>query len=187
MFKYEKFLEFPVQISKPDLDYAKLLMAQVGGYAGELGAALRYFFQSSTMPTENGKLLLLEIATEELAHIEILCEMIKQLAQDNNINDIINSSYVSTFAEHKYGLYPTDASGVPFSVTVFASSGDYLADLVEDMAAEQKARAVYENLMDLTDNQEILAPLSFLRQREIIHFQRFSELYEIYKKEKFSK
>lgn len=180
MWKYENFLEFPVKISKPDLNFAKLLIAQIGGYAGEVGAAMRYFFQANTMPTIEGKLLLKEIATEELAHIEILSEMMRQLTNDKNIKNILNSEYSAVYAEHKFGLYPVDASGNPFTATYFASSGDIEADLAEDMAAEEKARAVYEHLMDLTDNPEILAPLSFLRQREVIHYQRFAELLKKY-------
>lgn len=180
MWKYENFLEFPVNITKPDLNFAKILITQIGGYAGEVGAAMRYFFQANTMPTIEGQLLLKQIATEELAHIEILSEMMRQLTKGANLNQIANSDYKPVYAEHKLGLYPTDANGVPFNALVFASSGDIIADLTEDMAAEEKARAVYEHLMDLTDNKEILAPLSFLRQREVIHYQRFAELLKIY-------
>lgn len=176
MWKYENFLEYPVNIKKPNPDFAKLLLTQIGGYSGEIGAAMRYFFQANTMPTEEGKLLLKEIATEELAHVEILYEMVRMLTA----NAKITNDFAPSYAEHKYGIYPVDATGNPFTATYFASTGDVIADLTEDLAAEEKARACYEHLMDLTNDNDILAPLSFLRQREIIHYTRFAELLKKY-------
>ncbi len=176
MWKYEKYLEFPVNITKRDLSFAKIMVTQIGGYAGELGAALRYLNQRYTMPTEEGKALLTDIGTEEMAHIEILSAMLYQLMKGATPQEIKAAGLESNYTEHGLNFYPVDANGVPFSVTVYAVSGDPITDLTENMAAEEKARAVYEHLMDLTDNPEILSPLAFLREREIIHYQRFGEL-----------
>lgn len=180
MWEYKKYLEFPVHISKPDLGFAKILMTQIGGYAGELGACIRYFMQAPTMPDQLGKNLLTEIATEEMAHVEILIAMIKGLTAGATPEDFKKAGLEGLYADHGLGIYPTDAGDNPFTVKYLASSGDIIADLTEDMAAEEKARAVYENLMDLTDNPEILGPLSFLRQREVIHYQRFAEALKYY-------
>ena len=182
MWEYKKLLEYPVKITKPDLKFASILISAVGGYPGELNACLRYFSQVKTMPDERGRNLLLEIATEEMAHVEILVEMIYQLTKDLKIEDYKVLQKEAMYVEHKKGIYPSDSFGNPYTVTYFASTGDYLADLSEDMAAEEKARSGYEHLMDLTNNPEILGPLSFLRQREIVHFERFKEAYNYYKK-----
>lgn len=181
MWEYKKYLEFPVKITKPDLKFAKILMAQIGGYAGEMGACIRYFTQAPTMPDLVGKNLLLEIATEEMAHVEILYAMIHQLTLNQTPKDFKKHDLESLYTEHGCGIYPTDSGDNAFTVKYLASSGDYITDLTEDMAAEEKARSVYEHLMDLTDNPEILGPLSFLRQREIIHYQRFAEALKYYK------
>lgn len=184
MWEYKKMLEFPVSISKPDLKFAKVLITQIGGYAGELGACLRYFMQAPTMPDNVGRNTLTEIATEEMAHVEILITMMKQLTKNATAEDYKAMGVEGIYADHGKGIYPVDAGENPFSALTFASSGDVIADLTEDMAAEEKARAVYEHLMDLTNNPEILAPLSFLRQREIVHYQRFAELLKYYKEKK---
>ena len=160
MWKYVKSLEYPVNIKKKDLKMAKYLVTQYGGANGELGAALRYLNQRYTMPDEKGKALLTDIGTEELE----------------------NAWLASHYTEHGNALYPTDSNGVPFTVAYFATTGDPLADLSEDMAAEEKARATYEHLITLTNDKDIIDVLLFLRQREIIHFQRFKELYDEYKK-----
>ena len=184
MWEYKKYLEFPVRISKPDLKFASILITQIGGYAGELGACIRYFMQAPTMPDEVGRNLLVEIATEEMAHVEILVAMIKGLTKGLSQEEFKKLNLEGMYADHKLGIYPQDTGNNPFTVSYLASSGDVIADLTEDMAAEEKARAVYEHLMDLTDNEEILAPLSFLRQREIIHYQRFAEVLKNKKKKK---
>lgn len=184
MWAYEKKLQYPVNIKNKNIGFAKELLTQYGGANGELAAALRYLNQRYTMPDDRGKALLTDIGTEELAHIEIICTMVYQLLKDATPEEIKKAGLEGVYAEHGKGLYPTDANGVPFTVTYFATTGDYLADLMEDMAAEQKARAVYENLIDLTDDTDILGPLLWLRQREIVHFNRFKELYEMYKNEK---
>ncbi len=182
MFKYCKKLQYPINIKKKDLRMAKYLITQYGGSNGELAAALRYLNQRFTMPDNVGKALLTDIGTEELAHVEMISTMIYQLMKDASIKEIEEAGLDSHYAEHAKALYPTDANGVPFTVTYFATTGDPLADISEDMAAEQKARAVYENLIDLTDDPDVIGPLLWLRQREIVHYTRFKELFEYYEK-----
>ena len=182
MWKYVKSLEYPIDIKKKDLRMAKYLVTQYGGSNGELAAAFRYLNQRYTMPDEKGKALLTDIATEELAHVEMISAMIYQLMKDATLKEIREAGLDSHYAEHGKGLYPTDANGVPFTVAYFATTGDPIADLSEDMAAEQKARSVYENLINLTDDPDVIGPLLFLRQREIVHFTRSKELYDEYKK-----
>ena len=182
MWAYEKRLQYPINIKKKDLRMAKLLVTQYGGSNGELAAALRYLNQRYTMPDDKGRALLTDIGTEELAHVEMIQTMISQLMQNATIDEIKAVGLDSHYAGHKNALYPTDANGVPFTVTYFATTGDPISDLTEDIAAEQKARAVYENLIDLTDDPDILGPLLWLRQREVVHFNRFSELLEDYRK-----
>lgn len=182
MFNYVKHLNYPVNIKKKDLKMAKYLLTQFGGANGELGAAMRYFSQKFTMPDAKGRALLNDIATEELGHCEMICTMVKELTKNASVKELVEAGLGSYFTDHNKGIYPVDASGIPFTATYFAVTADPLADLMEDMAAEQKARAVYENLIDLTDDEDILGPLLFLRQREIIHFNRFKELYEYYVK-----
>ncbi len=134
------------------------------------------------MPDEKGKALLNDIATEELGHCEMIATMVHQLTKDATIDELEACGLGSMFTEHGKGVYPSDSNGVPFTVSYFAVTGDVLADISEDMAAEQKARAIYENLIDLTDDEDLLAPLLWLRQREVVHFNRFQELYNHYKK-----
>ncbi|MBQ4634706.1 MAG: manganese catalase family protein [Bacilli bacterium] len=184
MWAYEKRLEYPVNIKKKDLKMARYLVAQYGGPDGELAASLRYLNQRYTMPDERGKALLTDIGTEELAHIEIIASMISQLTKDATIEELEKVGLGPHFTMHDHGLFPTDPNGVPFTASYIDTTGDYIADLESDMAAEQRARATYEHLMDLTDDQDILAPLSFLRQREIIHYQRFKELRNYYLEKK---
>ena len=180
MFSYEKKLQYPVNIKKKDLRMAKYLVTQYGGANGELGAALRYLNQRMTMPDNKGKALLTDIGTEELGHVEMLETMIYQLMKDATLEELQQAGLDAHYAEHAKALFPTDANGVPFTVAYFATTGDPLADISEDMAAEQKARAVYENLINLTNDPDLLAPLSFLRQREVVHYQRFKELFDEY-------
>ena len=182
MWKYEKKLQFPVNIKNKNIKMAKYIITQVGGPNGELAATLRYLNQRYTMPDEKGKAVLSDIATEEMAHMEIVSAMIYQLLDGATIEELKEAGLTSNYTEHGYGIYPSDSNGVPFTATYFAVTGDPLADIAEDMAAEQKARATYENLMNLTDDEDILAPLSFLRQREVIHYERFKALYEEYSK-----
>ena len=181
MFKYEKVLEYPVNVKKKDLRMAKLLMTQFGGPDGELSASLRYLSQRFSMPDERGKALLSDIGTEELGHVEMICTMINQLIKDASIEELKKSGLDTWYTQHNKGVYPTDTNGVPYTASYIASTGNPIVDLQEDMAAEEKARVTYENLMDLTNDESILAPLSFLRQREIVHYNRFKELFNYYK------
>ena len=183
MYSYQKRLQYPINIKNKDLRMAKYLVTQYGGSNGELGAALRYLNQRFTMPDEKGKALLNDIGTEELGHVEMLETMIYQLMKDATLEELKEAGLDSHYAEHAKGLYPTDSNGIPFTVSYFATTGDPLADLSEDMAAEQKARAVYENLIDLTDDPDVIGPLLWLRQREIVHYARFKELFEEYEKQ----
>lgn len=182
MWKYVKTLEYPVNIKKKDLRMAKYLVTQYGGSNGELAASLRYLNQRYTMPDDKGKALLTDLGTEELAHVEMICTMVYQLMKDATLEEIKAAGLDTHYAEHAKALYPTDANGVPFTTAYFATTGDPVADLSEDMAAEEKARAVYENLINLTSDPDVIGPLLFLRQREVVHFQRFKELYDEYKK-----
>ena len=163
---------------------AKYIITQNGGSNGELGATLRYLNQRYTMPDDYGKAELTDIATEEMAHMEIISAMVYQLLDGATIEELEKEGLGSQYVEHKNAVFPQNASGQNFTANYFAVTGDYLADIAEDMAAEQKARATYESLMDLTDDEDILSPLSFLRQREIIHYERFKKLYEHYEKMK---
>ena len=180
MFKYDKKLEYPVNIKKKDLRMAKYIITQFGGPDGELAAALRYFSQKFTMPDAHGRAVLNDISCEEISHAEIICSMVHQLTKGATAEEMDKAGLGGHYADHKTAIYPTDATGNPFSATYFQSKGDPLADLQENMAAEQKARATYENLIALTDDEDIIAPLLFLHQREIIHFNRFKELFEYY-------
>lgn len=182
MWLYEKKLEYPINITKKDLKMASSIVTQYGGPYGELGAALRYLNQRYTMPDDKGKALLTDIGTEELAHVEMICTMITQLLKDATIEELKEAGLAGHYSEHGKSPFPTDAAGVPFSVSGIGSTGDPIADLSEDMAAEKKAKATYEHLIDLATDPEVIKPLMFLRQREVIHFQRFKELYDEYKK-----
>lgn len=182
MFLYEKFVEYPINITKKDLKMAKVIVSQYGGPQGELAAATRYLNQRVTMPDDYGKALLNDIGTEELAHIEMLETMINQLMKGATIEEIKEAGLEAYYTEHGKDLFPENAAGVPFTTAYIASTGDVIADIVEDMAAEQKARAVYENLIRLADDPEVIEPLLFLRQREVVHYARFVELLDHYQK-----
>lgn len=182
MFKYVKHTNFPINIRKKDLKMAKYLITQFGGANGELAAAMRYFSQKFNMPDDYGKSLLNDIATEELGHCEMIATMVHQLTKDATVKELEEAGLGAYYADHGKGTYLENASGVPFTAAYFAVTGDHLADIMEDMAAEQKARAIYENLINLTNDEDIIRVLLFLRQREIVHFNRFKKLYEYYKK-----
>ena len=182
MFKYVKHLAYPVNITKKDLKMAKLIVTQFGGPAGELGACLRYFSQKFTMPDEMGRALLNDIATEEMGHMEMVSTMVYQLMKNATVDEIKAAGLEQYYTEHNKGVYPQDANGVPFDAKTFAVTADPLTDLSEDMAAEQKARSPYENLIDLSTDPAVIEPLLFLRQREVVHFNRFKALYDYYEK-----
>lgn len=181
MWAYNKRLQFPVNIKRKDLRLVKYLVTQYGGAQGELAAALRYLNQRYTMPDNYGKALLTDIGTEELNHVEIISSMIYQLMKGATVKELEDAGLDKHYAEHNLALYPTDVNGVPFTIAYVSTTGDPVADISEDMAAEEKARAVYENLIDLTDDPDVINVLLWLRQREIVHFARFKELYEYYK------
>lgn len=182
MFKYVKSLQYPINIKKKDLKMAKYIVTQYGGPNGELAAALRYLNQRYNMPDDKGKALLTDIGIEELGHVEMICTMVYQLTKDATVKELKEAGLGTNYAEHGNDTFPTDSNGVPFTAAYFAAVGDPLADLSENMAAEQKARAVYENLINLTNDSDVIGPLLFLRQREVIHFNRFKELYDEYKR-----
>lgn len=175
MWKYEKKLQCPVNIKEPNPKLAKLIIAQLGGPDGELSASLRYLNQRYTMPQNEIKGALTDIGTEELAHLEIISAMIYQLTRNLSIEQIKNSGFDAYFVDHTTGIYPSSPNGVPFTAAYFQSKGDPITDLTEDMAAEQKARSTYDNLLRLADTYDVKEPLKFLREREIVHFQRFGE------------
>lgn len=174
MWIYQKNLEFPVNIKTPDPRMAKLLITQYGGPNGEMGASVRYLSQRYTMPTDEAKGLLTDIGTEEMAHQEIICTMVRQLLKGAT-REQIKEAYGPAYVDHGIGTYPMSAAGDPFSAATLQVTADPITDLSENMGAEQKARATYEYLMDLCDDYDVLEPLKFLREREVIHFQRFGE------------
>lgn len=184
MWCYKKKLEYPINIRRKDIKMAKYLMAQYGGPDSELAAALRYLNQRYTMPDDKGKALLTDIATEELAHFEMIGTMISQLTKDASIEELEKNSLGGHYAMHDNGLFPANPNGVPFTTAYIETTGDYIADLESDMAAEQRARATYEHLMDMTNDMDVIGPLSFLRQREVVHYQRFKELRNYYLEKK---
>lgn len=175
MWVYEKRLEFPVNIKTPDPKAAQIIISQYGGPDGEAGASMRYMSQRYSMPDRQVAGVLTDIATEELAHLEIIAAMVHQLTRNLTPEQIEKSGFAPYYVDHTVGIWPQAAGGIPFNACEFQVKGDPICDLVEDMAAEQKARVVYDNLLRLLKDPDIVAPLRFLREREIVHFQRFGE------------
>ncbi len=175
MWKYEKKLQYPVKIKNPDPKAAKIIISQYGGPDGELGASMRYLSQRYSMPYPELKAILTDIATEELAHMEMVSAMVQQLTRELSPDEIKASGFDTYFVDHTAGVYPVAASGVPWTAAYIGVKGDVLTDLHEDMGAEQKARTTYDNLLRLIDDPDIRDPLKFLREREIVHYQRFGE------------
>ena len=175
MWIYEKKLQFPVRIKTPNPAFAKIIITQLGGPDGELAAANRYLSQRYAMPYDQIKGLLTDIGTEELAHSEMIAAIVYQLTRDMSMEEIQKSGFDTYFVDHTAGVYPVSAAGVPFDAKYFASKGDPITDLSEDMAAEQKARTTYDNILRLVDDPDVREPIKFLRAREIVHFQRFGE------------
>ena len=178
MWTYEKRLQFPVKITKTCPKTAQLIISQYGGPDGELSASMRYLAQRYTMPVKTVGGLLTDIGTEELAHMEIICAMVYQLTRDLTVGQAQAAGFDAYYIDHTKGLWPQAAAGVPFTALEFQSKGDAIADLTEDLAAEQKARVVYDNLLRMITDPEVREPLKFLRTREIVHFQRFGEALE---------
>ena len=181
MFVYEKKLQYPVHIARPDPAMAARIISQYGGPDGELGASLRYLSQRYGMPSGELKALLTDIGTEELGHLEIVGAMIQQLTRSLTHEDITNGGFDAYFTDHTCGVYPTAASGWPYQAASMASKGDPITDLHENLAAEQKARTTYENLLHQADDPDVIDVLRYLRQREIVHYQRFAEGIELVK------
>lgn len=175
MWKYERRLQYPLKIKKADGNAAKIIITQFGGPDGELGASQRYLAQRYAMPYNEVSTLLTDIGTEELAHVEMICSMVQMLTKDLTTTEIEKAGLDTYFVDHTLGLWPQSASGVPWSATTFQSKGDPITDLTEDMGAEQKARTTYDNILRLVDNPDVKDAIRFLREREVVHFQRFGE------------
>lgn len=179
MFVYNKKLQFPVKIAKTDPKLASIIISQYGGPDGELGASLRYLSQRFSMPFPEVQGLLTDIGTEELGHLEMVGAIVHQLTRNLTDSQIENSSFAPYFVDHSAGVYPTAASGFPNTAAAMQVKGDPIADLTEDLAAEQKARVTYDNILRLSDDPDVNEVIKFLRQREIVHFQRFGEAMEL--------
>lgn len=175
MWQYEKRLQYPVNIKNPNPKLAQVIISQYGGPDGEIGASLRYLSQRYSMPYPELKAILTDVGTEELAHLEMVGAIVHQLTRNLTEQQIKDSGFAPYYTDHTVGVYPVAAAGTPFSAMVFQSKGDPITDLHEDLAAEQKARTTYDNLIRLVDDPDVLEPLKFLREREIVHFQRFGE------------
>lgn len=181
MFVYEKRLQYPIRIRKPNPKLANIIITQYGGPDGELGASLRYLSQRYSMPDAKLKALLTDIGTEELGHLEMIGTLVHQLTRNLSDSQLEDSAYAPYFVDHGVGVYPTAASGFPWNAASMASKGDPVADLTEDMAAEQKARATYDNILLLSDDPDVNDVIKFLRAREVVHFQRFGEAMKVLK------
>ena len=181
MWSYEKRLQFPVRIKTPNAAAAKVIITQYGGPDGELGASMRYLSQRYTMPWRGVAGLLTDIGTEELAHLEMVSAIVYQLTKGLSADEIRRQGFDTYFVDHTAGVWPQAAGGTPFTSMCFTSKGDAITDLHEDMAAEQKARTTYDNILRLVDDPDVIAPIRFLREREIVHFQRFGEALETVK------
>jgi len=176
MYYYVKSLQYPIDIKTPDPKMAKDIISQYGGPDGELGASLRYLSQRFAMPDKKSKAILNDIGTEELAHLEMVGTLVHQLTDGVSAEEMSRAGFGAYYTDHGWGVYPQSAGGVPWSAQTIAVKSDPVADLVEDLAAEQKARATYEKLIDLcADNADVVDVLRYLREREVVHFQRFGE------------
>ena len=179
MWNYEKRLEYPINIKKTDPTMAAMIISQYGGPDGELGASMRYISQRYSMPYREVAGVLTDIGTEELAHLEMVSTMVHQLTRNLTMEQIKGTPFEAYYVDHTAAVWPQAAGGIPFSATEFQSKGDPITDLVEDMAAEQKARTTYDNLIRLCNDPDVVEPLKFLRAREIVHFQRLGEALRI--------
>ena len=175
MFNYVKKLQYPINIKHPDPKAAAIIISQYGGPNGELGASLRYLSQRYSMPYPELKGLLTDIGTEELGHLEMIGTIVHQLTRNLTEKQIEESGFAPYFVDHTTGVYPTAASGSPWSAGSIQVTGDPIADINEDLAAEQKARITYDNILRLVDDPDVIEPIKFLREREIVHYQRFGE------------
>ncbi len=176
MWSYEKHLQYPVRITRTNPRLAQAIISQYGGPDGELGASLRYLSQRFSMPYARAKATLTDIGTEELAHLEIVGSIIHQLTRNLTPQEAIAGGFEAYLVDHTTGVYPQAASGMPFSAAALQVKGDPITDLSEDMAAEMKARTTYDNILRISDDPDVNDVIRFLRQREIVHYQRFGEL-----------
>ena len=175
MFVYEKRLQYPIKIQNSNPALAKIIISQYGGPHGEIGASLRYLSQRYAMPYPELKAILTDIGTEELSHLEMVGTIVYQLTRNLTPQQIKEAGFDTYFVDHTAGVYPIAASGTPFSAETFSVTGDTIADLHEDLSAEQKARTTYDNILRFADDPDVRDPIKFLREREIVHFQRFGE------------
>ncbi|MBO5733395.1 MAG: manganese catalase family protein [Clostridia bacterium] len=175
MWEYQKKLQFPINIKNPDPNLAAYIISQYGGPDGELGASMRYLSQRFSMKDDMAKGLLTDIGTEELAHLEMVGTLVHQLSKNLTTTQIENSPMAVYYVDHAKGVYPTAAAGNPWKAEYIGVKGDPIADLVEDLAAEQKARVTYDNILKLCDDPDVSRVIKFLREREVVHFQRFGE------------
>ncbi len=179
MFIYDKKLQYPVKIANPNPQLAQIILTQYGGPDGELGASLRYLSQRYSMPYDDTKGLLTDIGVEELSHLEMIGAIVHQLTRNLKDSQIEGTPFAAYFVDHTTGIYPASAAGSPWSAATMAVKGDPIADLTEDLAAEQKARVTYDNILRLSDNPDVNNVIKFLREREVVHFQRFGEALEL--------
>ena len=176
MWNYEKRLEYPVNITTPNPKIAQIIMSQYGGPDGEMGASMRYLSQRFTAPNRIVAGVLNDVGTEELAHLEMVSTIVHQLTANLTVEEIENQGFADYYVDHTTGIYPVAASGTPWSADTMQSTGDPITDLMENMAAEQKARTTYDNILRLVkDDPDVYDAIKFLRAREIVHFQRFGE------------
>ena len=179
MWTYEKKLQYPVKIKNPNPKLAQAIISQLGGPDGELAASMRYLHQRYSMPYREVTGILTDIGTEELAHLEMVAAILYQLTRNLSEDEIKDTPFATYFVDHTTGLYPVAASGVPFDMKYVGVKGDIIADLNEDLAAEQKARVTYDNILRLTDDPDVRDPIKYLRQRELVHYQRFGDALRI--------
>ena len=175
MWIYEKRLQFPVNIKETNAQLAQAIISQYGGPDGEMGASMRYLSQRYSCKNRKVAGLMTDIATEEISHLEIVAAIVHQLTKDLTPEQIAASGFDKYYVDHTLGIWPQAAGGIPFNACEFQSKGDPVTDLVEDMAAEQKARTTYDNILRLVKDPEVCDPIRFLREREVVHFQRFGE------------
>ena len=175
MWNYEKRLQYPVNIKNPNPALAKFIVSQYGGPDGELGASLRYLSQRYSMPYRSVAGILTDVGTEEIGHLEMIATIVHQLTRNMTMEQIKEAGFETCFVDHTAGVYAQAAAGFPFDALCFASKGDAITDLTENMAAEQKARTTYDNIIRLCDDPDVLDPIRFLREREVVHYQRFGE------------
>ncbi len=178
MWTYDKKLQYPVKIENPNPKLAMAIISQLGGPDGELGASLRYLNQRYSAPYDEVKATLTDIGSEELGHMEMISAIVYQLTRNLTPEDIKKYGFEPYYVDHTTGIYPVSAAGVPFTAAYFQSKGDVITDLHEDLAAEQKARTTYDNLLRIIDDPDVKDPIKFLREREVVHFQRFGEAWQ---------